>query len=489
MNHEKSFAAWIRQHWMLLLIAAQPLLDVLAFWTASESGTAAGVIRLLCMVGIVLVVLIRRRSKGFFLAMALLALVFGAHVINGFRVGYISLGADISYIAKVVYMPVMAICFCCLYGDGQNGTVENQILQGIGISAALTGIVILLSTVTNTFTYTYTIEKLGISGWVIESNRCCHSDILSTLAVFLAYFAVREGRTWLRFALPPVLFIALITNGTTACFLTLLATMAGFPVFVLFRSFVTKEKLGKVTRFVLLEMAALFALTILIYPVTPRYKMEELERNSYSDNEERFARQIADLGYDIYSLSLEEKLSIPEVHEPLTVYYIRFIDSTVSTLREKYDVDRVIRALNGTISAKVLGDTRNMKRLNARFIFEDGDALTRLFGFEFGHMKNDFEDLENDWLAIFYYYGYFGFAVYVLAALWLYARILRLLLADFKKQLTDLNFTILLCFTLQLGLAYFSGAMLRRPNASIYFALVAAMLWQATKRTKKEAAV
>ena len=41
---------WIRKHWLLLIIVAQPLLDVLAFWTQSESGTAAGLIRLALMV-------------------------------------------------------------------------------------------------------------------------------------------------------------------------------------------------------------------------------------------------------------------------------------------------------------------------------------------------------------------------------------------------------------------------------------------------------
>ena len=477
---ENNIQTLVRKYWMIVLIAAQPLLDVLAFWTASESGTAAGVIRLLCMVAVVFTVLLKRRSKGFFFAMAVVATVFALHTVNGFRVGYMNLRADILYISKVVYMPVMAICFCCLYGDGENGTIENQILKGIMISAGLTGLVIVLSAVTNTYTYTYTIEKLGISGWVIDSNRCCHSDILSTLAVFTAYFAVKDGKTWVRVLLPPLLFAALITNGTTACFLTLLAIMAGFPLFTIFLGFLRKEKIEKATRIVLLEMAALFVLTIAVYPITPRYKMEELERNSYNDNEERFAREIADLGYDIYSLSLEEKLSIPEVHKRLTVYYIRFIDSTVETLRQKYDVDRVIRGLNGTVSAKVLGDTRNMKRLNARFIFEDSDTLTRVFGFEFGHMKNDFEDLENDWFAIFYYYGYFGFAVYILAALFLYGRILLLLIREYRRALTVRNFTLLMCYTLQLGLAYFSGAMMRRPNASIYLALVVAMVWHAT---------
>ena len=42
-------ALFLRNHWLMLLIAAQPLLDMLAFWTQKPDGgaTVAGAIRLL----------------------------------------------------------------------------------------------------------------------------------------------------------------------------------------------------------------------------------------------------------------------------------------------------------------------------------------------------------------------------------------------------------------------------------------------------------
>ena len=39
-----------RNHWLMLLIAVQPVLDIVAFWTRSPSGTLAGVVRLAVMV-------------------------------------------------------------------------------------------------------------------------------------------------------------------------------------------------------------------------------------------------------------------------------------------------------------------------------------------------------------------------------------------------------------------------------------------------------
>ena len=483
MTKKTDFLSWIRENWIFLFLVLQPLLDVLAFWTKSESGTVAGLIRLAMLVGLVLYVLLKKRTPGFFIAVGITALVFLLHVANCFRIGYISFAADASYIARVVSLPVTAICFCRCIDSGEQ---RERTVKGFWVCAGLVTAVVAISAATGSYTHTYIIEKIGISGWVIDSNRSCHSDILSTLAVFSTLLAFRTEKPWLKYTLPLLLFIMMITNATTACYLTLLAVTAGFPVFILFRSFLLKEKLAKGESVLLAELAVLFAVAIIIYPVTPRAEMEALERNSKSDKEARFVQEMADLGYDIYILSLEEKLNDPVVHEHLTEYYNGFIASTVNNLRVRYDVDRTIIALNGTVSGEILGDTRNMKRLNAQFIFEDSDLLTRFTGFEISALGNTEDDLENDWYAIYYYYGYIGIALYIAAALFVLGRIICLLINDFRGSLTILNFTLLMCFILQLGLCHFSGAMLRRPNASIYMAAVIALIWFQTGRTVKE---
>ena len=140
------------------------MLDVLAFWTQSEAGTAAGLIRLAVMVLLVILVLLRSRSRAFFIAMSITASVFVLHVLNAFRVGYISPVDDLKYLSRVVYMPVMAVCFCSLTLGEEKSAVDREIINGILIASAIEAIVIVLSAVTKTYTYTYTLEKLGISG-------------------------------------------------------------------------------------------------------------------------------------------------------------------------------------------------------------------------------------------------------------------------------------------------------------------------------------
>lgn len=468
----------IRQNFLFIFIVAQPLLDVLAFWTKSEAGTAAGYIRLAIMAGMVFYVLICRFSLKLLTAFIVTGTVFALHILNCYRIGYISMVTDVKYISKVIFMPVTAICLCTLI---KTETEERQVFRGLFVSGCLEALIILLSYLTDTYTYTYTIEKLGISGWVIDSNRCCHSDILSTISVFASCIALRMKNIIAAVLIPVVVFVLLITNGTTACYLTLLAVMAGFPIFIFFSNKVKKIQSGSCTRISLLVMVILFAVSVLIYPVTPRCEMEKLENSSYSENERLFAEKMAGMGYDIYSMSLDEKLNDPVFFEELTDYYNKFICSTVESLRDNYPVERIIRALNGTVFAEVLGDTRNMKKLNAQFIFEDSDRFTRFTGFEFSNLKHDYEDLENDWYAIYYYYGYIGIAAYICAAIFIYLRVLKSLIRDFKGSMTIENFALLCCFTLQLGLAFFSGAMLRRPNASVYLSIVIALLYKHTE--------
>ena len=65
-------------NWLTLLIALQPLLDTLAFWTQNERGTVAGVIRLIIMLVLPIVLLIKLKGKQrlrLFLALAAVGVI------------------------------------------------------------------------------------------------------------------------------------------------------------------------------------------------------------------------------------------------------------------------------------------------------------------------------------------------------------------------------------------------------------------------------
>ena len=467
----------LKNNWLFLLLIAQPLLDVIAYWTQNEAGTVSGYIRLAIMLGFggaVFLNAIKKKKVWVCASFAAVASVFLLHIVNCALHGYTGVVSDWKNILRMAFLPVMAICCCDMISSRK---LCDQAVRGILCCFLLEGGLILLSCITGTATSTYS-EGFGISGWVISDNRCCHSDILALVCMFAAYFGASQKKIVWNVLCPVIVFTLLYSNGTRACYMTLYAIMVGYPAFLLIRSILIRKKPDRYQTVSLAAMLAMAALACILYPVSPRNQMDVYKNSRFDTREQEFAAEMADLGYDIYSMPLEEKLSDPVVHDKLVYYYKTFVYGEVDILGRVYDFDRIIRAYDGTISAAVLGDTRDMKQVYVGFIFHDSDLFTRLFGIEYdsiGAEKGN--DLENDWYAIAYYLGYYGLAVYVLLCAVMLLRILCLLKERFRTVLTDRNFCLLMCFAIELGLGYFSGQIFRRPNASIYLAVVSGMIF------------
>lgn len=477
----------LKEYWLVLLICSQPFLDVLAFWTRSEKGTVSGYLRLAVLAVLCLTVLCRmfrrREDRRFLPAVCGVALIFLLHVFSCWKHGYLGFVSDTRMLVSVLSLPVMAICLCCLMDS------EKLCRQAVGallFNFCAEASFILLSYITGTYTHTYP-EGIGISGWVIQECRCCHSDILTSVCVFAAYLSVVSKKKWINISVPVACFVLLITNGTTVSYVTLFAVCAGFPAFLLIRAMIRKEKTDTSQRIVSGVMAVLFALAVIVFPYTPRNKMDEIKRSFFDRREEEFAAEMDKLGYNVYEMTLDDIFGDETAHQHFIDYYKRYVFGEVDPLGRRFSFDRIITAYNGTVDGDVLGDARDMKNVYVRFIFEDSDFLTRLSGIEYDSIGPEkANDLENDWYAILYYLGYFGFALAVLAVLFLLCRILCLLIRKKKDALTDLNFTLLIGFCMQLGMGYFSGAIMRRPNASVYVAVFAAMIFFRT-RTERDA--
>ena len=118
-----------------------------------------------------------------------------------------------------------------------------------------------------------------------------------------------------------------------------------------------------------------------------------------------------------------------------------------------------------------------MKFNYASLIWDEKDTLTHLVGFEPSEVwYGASTDLENDWPAIWFYYGYLGFGLYAAFLLYYMWLILKRVVQDFRGTVTLENFFLLLLFFLHIGLAQFSGSVIRRPNVSIYMSLAMALI-------------
>ena len=460
------------EHWLLLLIAAQPVLDIIAFWTRNPEGTIAGTIRLAIMLILPLYLLITLKDKKrFILSMAGIAAVCLLHMLNCMRVGYINMRYDLTYMAKTAQLPILAVCFTYFIRDEQT---KKQALHGFYAAAAILFVSIGLAVLTGTAVDTYG-PGLGVSGWVIGDNRCANSVILVTLSVVALYYGLTSTHRLLNYAVPPLIAFVLISNGTKACYFSIFAVYAGFAVFFVIDRLVHGGKLRTDLIAVLLLCAIVSAA---VYPITPRCRIDQSEARGQKRAQDELELIMRDLGYDLSSMTLEEKLADPVVVQTFGDYYWDTMWAVIPDMFARFSYEEILTQYKFTTSAAKIIDTRLMKRSYCALIWKDCDFLTKLVGFEVSDpWFRAHSELENDWSALYYYYGYLGLTAYVLFILIFIWRIIRLLLHDFKGALTEENFLLLMLLVLHLGLAQFSGSVLRRPNVSIYPSVILGLIY------------
>ena len=468
-----------KKNWLMLLIAVQPILDALAFFRQDEVATVAGYIRLGIMLLLPLCVLLARRAgRAFSISLGVMAFYSLLHVLNGFRNGYISLYFDLSYLAKVLQMPVLAVCFFCLIRDEQT---KKQAFRGFWIAAGLLCAFLIAAFATRTGNSTYG-EGLGFSGWVINDNRNAHSIILVTLSVFAVCLAVLNARKFWAILIPMAVTAGFLTNGTKGCYYALFAVFGGYLLFLPAEAVLRRKRLR---RRLVLVLAAMMILSVVIYPYTPRAKVSEALAGANRDGEIEAA--LLKKNIDISHMTAEQRFRDPQVREVFAYYYLRYMVGAVPDIFERFGMERVLLWFHMSTDTARLIDTRQIKLCYSGLIWEDCDLQTKLVGFEVSQLGFDgTHDLENDWPALYYYYGYLGVGLYAAFVLLVVLRMLRKLLTDFRGSFTAENFALALSLALLVGLAQFSGAVLRRPNVSVYLAVVLGLIWYQTGEYAEE---
>ena len=469
--NENSFKKFLYDNWLTMLVALQPLLDALAFWVQNERYTMAGMIRLIIMLILPIVLLIKLKGKKrlrLFLALAAVGVICVIHVLNGLRVGSYMLVTDVAYMLRVAQMPVLAICFIfCMDNDSKLRQAERGILAAAAIELAI----LLVSVLTGTANSTYS-GGVGLSGWVIDSNRCAMSIIISVLAMFSAFYVLKGKKLIITLSVLLAVFAVLLANGTKSCYLTLFIICVCGIIMLIIRFLAGDRGTVKRDAIVAAALALLCVASIRAYDITPRVVEDSRLAAAYINHDEHVRANAPDMDRDDIGASEHGA----EQREYIEWVYSQFVPKDVI---DRFGIDRVIAAAGATEDVKTLMDARYIKRTYAKIVWDGSDALTKMFGFQFSEMRTDVDtyDLENDWHAILYYYGYVGFAAYVGFLLYILIMILRHAILDFRGTISIRNMSMTVIFAVELGVAQFSGAILRRPNVSIYLALTVAMLY------------
>ena len=466
---------WFKKNWLFTLIVVQPLLDILAYFQYDSAiGTAAGYIRLLIMLLLPLYVLIKKRKKSFVALMAIIGIYCMAHVCTCYYNGYLNIFSDVSYILKVIQMPILGISFCYIL---DREVYREQIVKGFVVNYIVICISMVIAHLTGTGVYTYNDYKIGYMGWFANANA--QSIILISMAPFLIYFAIKKkNKLGILLSMIGVTSVLLL-NGTKAGYLAIFGMFFGFIIFYLIDWFMAEKGKRIIQPAMIMTSVVIIIVSVLIYPITPRYAMDTYA-NGKRDEENIELQSKKDNISSNNELSLEEINTNPELRQQLVEIYK---DSLNKDLVERFGAEKILAEYGWMPDSYTLADVRLQKRINAKLIWNESNLVTKLFGIEFTEMEN--YDLENDYPAIFYYYGYVGFGLYMMFLVYFFGLIIKTIIRYFKDSYFFFNFVLGIAYILQLGLAQFSGAILRRPNASIYMALVVGLIFYQCKKIEK----
>lgn len=448
---------FISNYWLFFIIITQPILDIIAYFSFDEFLTPISfVTRSLYLVFIVLYTFIKVKNKKNFILLQLPFVIFSiVHLLNSIRTSGLNIFDDLRYLILVMQLPIVTISLCSYISENRSQT--KKIEKGLWISLVIICLSVILSIITKTLNYTY--EDYGLTGWFTSANT--QSMILVCLFPYCLYtFSKRNKYIYLLGLM--MAFFLLFFNGTKACYYTLILSLI-VMIYVLITHFKAKKNIAKVSLTI-----GILILSLVMFKFSSTYQRENTMNNINKENQALLDK----LG--------DRELTKKETLQILSTSYL--YERMINDLGE----DAVYNAMKDKITADNLSDNRLVKRTYAKIIFERSDSLTKLVGFNQGEIEKYGMDIENDLTAIFYYYGYLGFVLYICFILTFIILAIKLIIKNplmiFSGKFMVLSFSLALAV---FGSEY-TGALLRKSNANIYLALLLTLYFIYINKNLKE---
>lgn len=445
---------------LVALCAAQPLLDVLSFWTqdlawGSKLTLALRLLLFLCVVltGFVL----SGHKRAYWITAAVCAVLYAAHVLACLRANEAftaaNLISDAANFIRVAQIPLFTIAFitflrCCRQGF-------SSFERGITIAFWIIAAVELLSALTGTDPYTYSGKHIGLRGWFYGAST--QSAILSMLVPLALCPALRSGniRRWLP--------VAVVGFAELFCFATRLAYMSLFVTAIGTGIIWAITRRGDRKIYIALLLCA--AVCAAAFPVSPmRQNQQAVAANAVrkQENIDRLVTQgKAEFGDQGYAY--------------LTYAYDEYLGGTV----ERYGLEATAEMYGYSTKAADITNVRTIKINYCRLMLNTEPFTSRLFGLSYDEMTYHgyCYDVENDFHGITYLYGWAGLACLLAFLGYFLVIIVRALIRNARRYFTVEAGACGVALCTCLAHIYNTAGVLRRPNASFYLCLILAAIW------------
>ena len=459
------------------LCVLQPCLDVLSYWV-NATGTTNEWTSLLRLAMLALLaaggfVLSPRKKDYCLLAGVLLVLTVG-HVLACAQSGYDDPWKDLANMLRIYQLPILTVAFVTLFRQEPN--CVKAVGKGFALCILLIAGVELISVVTGTNPYSYPNKSVGILGWFYFANS--QSAVLSMLVpIAIAWTMERFGKKpWAVLCVTAVGFAVLYGLATRLAYAALVGVGVGLTVSVL----LVRKLKSTTCRGAALILALCTVVCLAGYTVSPMsenarlvaqnrvLKMEDIQRRIQRD-------EAAALAAGLSGTQLKEARLQSAYEEYLPGVTGRF---GISRTAELYEYSE---------NVDVIADMR-LQRLNfCKLLLEDSPAAAFWFGLEREDISQDgvTYDVENDFHGIFYLCGAVGLALMLAFFAVFLLRIVLALVRDFRGVFTLEAAGYGLALICGLAHAYFTAGVLRRPNVTMYLALLLAAIWELTRKKQE----
>lgn len=445
---------------LVALCAAQPLLDVLSFWTqdlawGSKLTLALRLLLFLCVVltGFVL----SGHKRAYWITAAVCAVLYAGHVLACLRANEAftaaNLISDAVNFIRVAQIPLFTIAFITFLRCCRQGFASFE--RGITIAFWIIAAVELLSALTGTDPYTYSGKHIGLRGWFYDAST--QSAILSMLVPLALCPALRSGniRRWLP--------VAVVGFAELFCFATRLAYMSLFVTAIGTGIIWAITRRGDRKIYIALLLCA--AVCAAAFPVSPmRQNQQAVAANAVrkQENIDRLVTQgKAEFGDQGYAY--------------LTYAYDEYLGGTV----ERYGLEATAEMYGYSTKAADITNVRTIKINYCRLMLNTEPLTSRLFGLSYDEMTYHgyCYDVENDFHGITYLYGWAGLACLLAFLGYFLVIIVRALIRNARRYFTVEAGACGVALCTCLAHIYNTAGVLRRPNASFYLCLILAAIW------------
>lgn len=472
----KKFIQNYIDYFLIGLLILQPLLDVLSFFMIQNEFTIlttvirAVILFLVSLTGFIL----SDQKRKYVLLYVVLAAFWIIHVVNCMRYGYMDPWLDLGEYLKLIQLPLWFFSFVTIFK--QNEYLQSLTENLMALNFCIIIGIILLSFITRNPVYTYDYPdrgvQLGLLGWFGVANA--QSAIIAILVPWVILWGMRK-RNLLIISICTLAGISLLYfTGTRLTYYAAIIICLAFIVLII----ANNELLIYCAPF-LLALILLFALKGL----SPMAQRQALTADSYAVYQEKTDIVMGDDKDFVYDKNEKISDSVMEKVEKVysDVYSGKGIygNTLLGDLIDRFGIEKVMEVYDYSIEPEVLYNVRTKRLKCVELIFSEKDILARLFGFEYKetYINNVIFDPENDFPAVFAFYGIVGGGLYLALIAYILFICLRELVFDFPGFLSLELGTAAMTFVLALGAAQFSGQVLRKPSVVIYIAISAAIIY------------